>query len=87
MALLNEIQAKYDLYIKKVFLYMPTYHQFNIRNIENDVFCSYVGHKKMLKFVPKVEYVAYPNILKSFIRFSSCETKNNKISLEKKSKY
>ena len=66
---------------------MPTYHQFNIRNIENDVVCSYVGHKKMLKFVPKVEYVAYPNILKSFIRFSSCETKNNKISLEKKSKY
>ena len=66
---------------------MRTYHQLNIRNIENNVFCFNVGHKKMVKFVPKVEYVAYPNILKSFIRFSSCETKNNKISLEKKSKY
>ncbi len=62
---------------------MRTYYQFNKRNSENDVFCFYVGYKKMLKIIPKVEYVAYPDIFKSFIRFSSCETKNNNISIEK----
>ncbi len=61
MALLDKTQAKFDMYIKKVFLYMPTYYQFNKRNIENDVFCFYVGYKKMLKIIPKVEYVAYPS--------------------------
>ena len=75
------------MYIKKVFLYMPTYYQFNKRNIENDVFCFYVGYRKMLKIILKIEYVAYPDIFKSFIRFYSCETKNKNISLEKKSKY
>ena len=44
-------------------------------------------YKKMIKIIPKVEYVAYPDIFKSFIRVSSCETKNKTISLEKKSKF
>ena len=73
---------------------MPTYYQFNKRNIENYVFCFYVGYKKMLKIILKIEYVAYSDIFKSFRRFYSCETKNknislekNRISLDKKSKY